>query len=41
VAISVIASVLGSFVILRHHENIKRLLNGTENKFAKKKPAQP
>jgi glycerol-3-phosphate acyltransferase PlsY len=39
-AISVIASVLGGFVILRHHENIKRLLNGTENKFAKKKPAQ-
>jgi len=41
VAISVIASVLGGFVILRHHENIKRLLNGTENKFAKKPPAQP
>ena len=40
VAISVIASVLGGFVILRHHENIKRLLNGTENKFAKKPPAQ-
>lgn len=39
VAISVIASVLGGFVILRHHENIKRLLNGTENKFAKKPPA--
>ncbi len=41
VAISVIASVLGGFVILRHHENIKRLLNGTENKFAKKPAAQP
>jgi glycerol-3-phosphate acyltransferase PlsY len=41
VAISVIASVLGGFVILRHHENIKRLLNGTENKFAKKPTAQP
>ena len=41
VAISVIASVLGGFVILRHHENIKRLLSGTENKFAKKPPAQP
>ena len=41
VAISVIASVLGGFVILRHHENIKRLLNGTESKFAKKPPAQP
>ncbi len=40
VAISAIASVLGSFVILRHHENIRRLLNGTENKFAKKPPGQ-
>ena len=38
-AVSIIASVLGSFVVLRHHENIKRLLNGTENKFAKKPPA--
>jgi acyl phosphate:glycerol-3-phosphate acyltransferase len=37
-AVSIIASVLGSFVILRHHENIRRLLNGTENKFAKKPP---
>ncbi|MEI6107008.1 MAG: glycerol-3-phosphate 1-O-acyltransferase PlsY [Opitutae bacterium] len=37
-AISIIASVLGCFVILRHHENIQRLLNGTENKFAKKPP---
>ena len=36
VAISVIASVLGGFVILRHHENIRRLLNGTENRFVKK-----
>jgi len=40
-AISVIASVLGGFVVLRHHENIRRLLSGTENKFAKKTPAQP
>jgi glycerol-3-phosphate acyltransferase PlsY len=38
VAISIIASVLGGFVILRHHENIGRLLNGTESKFAKKQP---
>ena len=37
----IIVSVLGGFVILRHHENIKRLLNGTESKFAKKPPAQP
>jgi len=40
VAISIIASVLGGFVILRHHENIKRLLNGTESKFARKPPEQ-
>ena len=40
VAISVIASVIGSFVILRHHANIKRLLNGTESKFVKKPPGE-
>ncbi len=31
-----LASILGVFVILRHRANITRLLNGTENKFAKK-----
>lgn len=36
VAVAVIATVLASFVILRHHENIRRLLNGTENRFVKK-----
>jgi acyl phosphate:glycerol-3-phosphate acyltransferase len=36
VAESVIATVLAAFVIIRHHENIKRLLNGTENRFVKK-----
>jgi glycerol-3-phosphate acyltransferase PlsY len=41
IAISVIASGLGGFVILRHSENIKRLLKGTENKFARKPKAQP
>ncbi|NDC75027.1 glycerol-3-phosphate 1-O-acyltransferase [bacterium] len=35
-AFSVLASILGVFVILRHFANITRLLNGTENKFAKK-----
>ncbi len=29
-------TVLGLLVILRHHANIKRLLNGTESRFAKK-----
>ena len=31
-----LAVVVGSFVILRHSANIKRLLNGTENKFSRK-----
>lgn len=38
-AVSVIATVLAAFVIVRHHENIKRLLNGTESRFAKKPAA--
>jgi glycerol-3-phosphate acyltransferase PlsY len=37
---SVVATALGAFVIFRHRANIKRLLAGTEPKFAKK-PAQP
>ena len=32
----IVVTILGAFVIFRHRENIKRLLNGTENKFAKK-----
>ncbi len=32
-----LASVVAAFVILRHRSNIVRLLNGTENKFCKKK----
>ncbi|MBI3885468.1 MAG: glycerol-3-phosphate 1-O-acyltransferase PlsY [Opitutae bacterium] len=36
VSLSVIASVVGTFVIVRHHENIRRLLNGTESRFVKK-----
>ena len=39
VAVSVIATVLAGFVIIRHHENIRRLLNGTENRFVKKPAA--
>lgn len=31
-----LAALVGTFVILRHATNIKRLLNGTENKFARK-----
>lgn len=39
VAVAIIATVLASFVIVRHHENIRRLLNGTENRFVKKPTA--
>lgn len=35
-----VSSLVGVFVIFRHRENIKRLLAGTESKFAKKPPAQ-
>ena len=40
VAFSVVATALGAFVIFRHRGNIKRLLAGTETRFAKKNPAQ-
>ncbi len=33
---AILATVVCSFVILRHRANITRLLNGTENKFVKK-----
>ena len=36
--LNVVVTALGLFVIIRHRENIKRLMNGTENKFAKKLP---
>ncbi|TAG29416.1 MAG: glycerol-3-phosphate 1-O-acyltransferase [Verrucomicrobia bacterium] len=38
-AFAALATLLGIFVVLRHRANIQRLLNGTENKFAKKTPA--
>ncbi len=31
-----ISAILGSYIIFKHRANIKRLLNGTENKFYKK-----
>ncbi len=37
--LNIAVTVIGLFVIVRHRENIKRLLNGTESKFAKKPPA--
>lgn len=40
-AVAIIATVLASFVILRHHENIRRLLNGTESRFVKKPKTPP
>jgi acyl phosphate:glycerol-3-phosphate acyltransferase len=36
---ALLATMLGVFVIIRHRPNIVRLLNGTENKFAKKASA--
>jgi glycerol-3-phosphate acyltransferase PlsY len=38
--LNLVATALGLFVIVRHRENIKRLLNGTESKFAKKPRVQ-
>jgi glycerol-3-phosphate acyltransferase PlsY len=32
----ILAAVIGAFVIFLHRANIKRLLNGTENRFSKK-----
>src|SRR3954469_17077744 len=37
--LNLVVTLLGLFVIVRHRENIKRLVKGTENKFARK-PAQ-
>jgi glycerol-3-phosphate acyltransferase PlsY len=36
VPLNIAVTAIGLFVIIRHRANIKRLLNGTENKFAKK-----
>jgi glycerol-3-phosphate acyltransferase PlsY len=36
VALNVVVTALGLFVIIRHRENIRRLLAGTESKFARK-----
>jgi glycerol-3-phosphate acyltransferase PlsY len=33
--LTVVAAALGLFVIVRHRENIRRLLNGTESRFAR------
>ncbi len=41
VAVAIIATVLASFVILRHRQNIRRLLNGTESRFVKKTASDP
>jgi glycerol-3-phosphate acyltransferase PlsY len=41
VAFSLVATALGAFVIFRHRGNIKRLLAGTEPRFAKKPAAAP
>lgn len=35
------AAIVAVFVIVRHRENCRRLLNGTENRFVKKKKDEP
>ena len=37
--LNIAATAVGLFVIVRHRENISRLLKGTENKFANKPPS--
>jgi glycerol-3-phosphate acyltransferase PlsY len=39
--LNLVVTALGLFVVIRHRENIKRLLAGTESRFAKKPTAQP
>jgi glycerol-3-phosphate acyltransferase PlsY len=34
--LNVVATLIGLFVVIRHHENIRRLLNGTESRFVRK-----
>ena len=38
-ALKLVATVVGVFVIFRHRQNIRRLLNGTENRFGRKPDA--
>ena len=40
VQLLVILIVVSVLIVAKHHANIRRLLNGTENRFGKKKPAQ-
>ena len=40
VATQIFFTVIGAAAILRHRENIKRLLNGTESRFERKRKAQ-
>jgi acyl phosphate:glycerol-3-phosphate acyltransferase len=40
-SLNLVATALVLFVTIRHRENIRRLLAGTESKFAKKTPAPP
>lgn len=39
--ITSVAAFVALFVVIRHRANIARLLNGTENRFTKKKPDAP
>ena len=37
----VVGAVIGALAIYKHRSNIQRLLNGTENRFGKKREAAP
>lgn len=37
--LNIVVTAVGLFVILRHRDNIKRLIAGTENKFVSTPPA--
>lgn len=39
--LNIVVTLLGLFVIVRHRENLKRLVAGTESKFARKPPVRP
>ncbi|MFI5337779.1 MAG: glycerol-3-phosphate 1-O-acyltransferase PlsY [Opitutales bacterium] len=39
--LNLVATLIGAFVVFRHRDNVRRLLNGTENRFARKATLPP
>lgn len=39
--LNIVATLIGAFVVYRHRENIRRLANGTENRFVRKSNTPP